>query len=31
MIDSLDKIREIMKDRKPSVRVADMVGELARW
>ena len=31
MINSLDKIREIMKDRKPSVRVADMVGELARW
>ena len=31
MIDSLDKIRETMKDRKPSVRVADMVGEIARW
>jgi lipid-A-disaccharide synthase len=31
MINSLDEIREIMKDRKPSVRVADMVGEIARW
>ncbi len=31
MINGLDKIREIMKDRKPSVRVADMIGELARW
>lgn len=31
MINSLDKIREIMKDRKPSVRVADMVGEIAGW
>jgi len=31
MINSLDKIREIFKDRKPSVRVADMVGEIAQW
>jgi lipid-A-disaccharide synthase len=31
MINSLDKIREIMKDRTPSVRVAGMVGEIARW
>jgi lipid-A-disaccharide synthase len=31
MINCLDTIRQIMKDRKPSVRVADMVGEIARW
>ena len=31
MINSLDKIRETMKDRKASARVAEMVGEIALW
>ena len=31
MISSLTKIREIFQDKKPSVRVAQIVGEIAGW
>jgi lipid-A-disaccharide synthase len=31
MIAGLDKVKEMMKDREPSARVADIIGEVARW
>ncbi len=31
MIAGLENIKEIMKDRKPSARVAEIIGEMAKW